>query len=164
MSTRVRKLRNHSTAGAALVEVIIGLFLVLIVVGMISGAITNYTEARARLFDEAQKSYLAEEAYEALRFLRDEDWTNVGSLSLEARYALQFAPGAISTTAGVESVQGFERSFVLSEVYRSTEGTIVPVGTPGATLDPDARTATIDVVSARGTTTVTALLTNFLTP
>lgn len=164
MATRFLHSRQQSQTGAALVEVIIGLFLVLIIVGMVSAAITNYIDARSRLVNEVQKTYLAEEAYEVLRHIRDEDWTTISSLVAGARYQLVVATSSRSIASGVETVLGYERSFTIAPVYRSSTGDVVPASTPGAVIDVDGRIVTIDVYSTQGTTTVTALLTNFLSP
>lgn len=146
--------------GASLIEVIIGLFLLLLVLGFISATITNYVQTRERLLTGLQQQYLAEEAYEVVRFLRDEDWSAISGVPLGDTRYLALATSTVAMTTTPEVVLGFDRSIQFSSVRRDGNGTIVPEGTTGGTIDSNARLLRVDVTNSISTTSVEALVTN----
>lgn len=147
--------------GVALVEVLIGVSLVAIIGVFISLTVTQYVNTRNIILSDTNKVYLAEEGYEIIRFLRDENWTNISGLSNNTRYYLQVSTSTITIGGTSELIDGkYSRSFLLQPVYRSATGNIVPSGTSGAVLDADARNLFVYVADNNSTTTFEAVVTN----
>lgn len=146
--------------GAILIEAIIGLFLLLLVLGFVGVTVTNYVQARERLLIDLQQQYLAEEAYEVIRFLRDDDWSLISGLPLNQDRYLSLATSTIAITTTPEETLGFDRSIQFSAVWRDGSGKIVPEGTSGGVNDPQARVLRVEVANAVSTTSVEALVTN----
>ena len=151
----------HSQRGISLVEVIIASAILTVIAGFVATTTVVFVAAKNGLFHDVKKYYLAEEGYEVIRFLRDNDWDNVGSLTPGQRYSFTMSTSTLAVTTTVETIESrYERSFRIERVYRSSSGAIVSATTTGATLDPQAKKVVIDVVDERGTTTLQAILTN----
>lgn len=105
---------------------------------------------------------MSEEGIEALKFLRDEQWSNISNLSLSTDYYLQFdgADWNITPTPQFTDPR-FERKFAVENVNRDTNGNIVP---SGGTLDGGTKKIimTVSWRTQEGTTTknLSAYLTN----
>jgi Tfp pilus assembly protein PilV len=148
--------------GITLVEVLIGVGIAALVGVFVGLTVTQFAEARNVILHDVKKAYLAEEGYELVRFLRDEDWTNLSSLTSHTKYGLDTSTTTISTSASPELIDGtYERSFELRPVYRNSSDTIVASTTSGATVDNNSKEVVIFVADTNGTTTMQALLMNF---
>ncbi len=105
---------------------------------------------------------MSEEGIEVLKFLRDEQWSSVGSLSPSTDYYLQFdgADWNITTTPQFTDPR-FERKFTVENVNRDANGNIV---LSGGTLDNGTKkiVMTVSWRTQEGTTTkdLSAYLTN----
>jgi len=99
--------------------------------------------------DRIKAAFLLEEGIEAVRFLRDTDWSNIGTLTVEAEYHLATTTNGWEATTTPQLIDGtFTRTFVLSDVYRKTvDDDIVPesASDPKA-LDPGTKRVTARVV------------------
>jgi hypothetical protein len=107
--------------------------------------------------DETQALYLAEEGQELVRFIRDNDWTNISSLSIGVDYYLDIQTSDITTTATPEVIGRFTRSFSLEDVERDSDDDIVSSGS----VDSGSRYVTVSV--EWGTPVRTVSLTSILT-
>lgn len=158
---KVRSLKNEG--GIALVEIIISSAIASLVAIFIGITVTQFVLVRNEMLHTANKTYLAEEGYEVVRLLRDDGWTNLSSLPLQTSHYLQISTTTISITGTPEIVSGkYTRSFLLSPIYRNAADDIVASTTVGANIDDDSRQVTVSVSDSRGTTTMKALFTNFL--
>lgn len=148
-------------AGISIVEAIIGISIFALVVIFISQVITLYLETVSDTQMRTTATYLAVEGQEMLRFTRDQDWGNISGLSTGVTHYLALSSSTIGTTATPEVVSGtYRRSFVVQNVYRDTNDNIVASTTSGATKDDGSRLVTVSVGYGKGTTSLTALLTN----
>ena len=148
--------RENHYKGIGLVEVIVSVsILTIIMVGLIS-TFNYYVGAGTKSTEKIQGSLLAEETLEALRYMRDGAWKNIGDLATGTPYHLEFT-GALwkSTTTQIIIDGTFEQTFVLDDVYRrDSDDDIVPFSSGDAkTLDPDTLLITVSILTDGATTT-----------
>ena len=154
------KLENNNR-GVALVEVLIGISLITIVGVFIGVTITQYVATRNIILSDTNKAYLAEEGYEIIRFLRDENWSNISGLSNNTYYYLQVSTSTLSIGGTPELINSkYHRSFKVQSIYRNASGNIVDSSVAGSVLDTDARNLFVYVADENSTTTFEAILTN----
>ncbi len=148
-------------AGVTLIEVLIAISIItsmLVVVGL---SVTAYVNARTELLDDMKAVYLAEEGYEMLRALRDDDWNTLDALTRDTIYYFDVATTTLAVGGTPEVVDGsFARSFVLREVYRDGDDDITASTTSGASVDTEIVEVEVTVVGPSGTSSVTSLLSN----
>jgi hypothetical protein len=128
--------------GISLVEVVVGSAIILTVLGGVIAAFERYAAALFRTTERLQATYLAEEGVEAARVLRDASWASFSALTLDSPYRLAFVGGAWEATTSEALIDGvFDRTMVLSDVYRRTsDSDIVASTSPDAkAIDTDAR-------------------------
>ena len=153
--------KQTNNRGVALVEVLIGVSLITIVVAFVGLAVTQFVNTRNVILSDTKKMYLAEEGYEIIRFLRDENWSNISGLTNNTYYFLQVSTTTVSIGGSSELIDGmYNRSFLVQPVYRNNSGSIVAANGAGAVLDSDTKKLIVYVNDANGTTSVSALLTN----
>jgi len=155
--------KNHyNYQGFGLVEVMIGVSLVTVIGVYVSLTVSQFVQVRNQILDDTKKVYLAEEGYEIIKLLRDEDWNNIGSLSLDTSYYLQVATTTLSIGGTSEVIDGqYNRSFLLREVYRNGSGNIVASTTAGSTVDTDSLNVFVYVGDSNSTTSMQSILANF---
>ena len=154
------KLKNNNR-GVALVEVLIGISLITIVGVFIGVTITQYVATRNIILSDTNKAYLAEEGYEIIRFLRDENWSNISGLSNNTYYYLQVSTSTLSIGGTPELINSkYHRSFKVQSIYRNASGNIVDSSVAGSVLDTDARNLFVYVADENSTTTFEAILTH----
>lgn len=105
--------------GFGLIEIVISI--TLISVALFAFATTSRIAFRAvnEASDRQRAGFLAEEGIEALKTIRDDDWTNISLLTLNQSYHLVFLGGVWNATTTVQLIDGlFTRTFTLSEVFR----------------------------------------------
>lgn len=152
---------SRPQAGITLIEIVVAIAIIASIVIAVGYAVTTYVEARSHLLIDTKAMYLAEEGYEIVRSLRDDDWSNIGSLANGTIYYLDVTATTIAVGATAEVIDAdFVRSFMLELVYRNASDDIVAAATPGATIDPGSKLLIMSVASPNGTTTVQAILTN----
>ena len=153
--------KQTNKRGVALVEVLIGVSLITIVVAFVGLAVTQFVNIRNVILSDTKKMYLAEEGYEIIRFLRDENWSNISGLTNNTYYFLQVSTTTVSIGGSSELIDGmYNRSFLVQPVYRNNSGSIVAANGAGAALDSDTKKLIVYVSDVNGTTSVSALLTN----
>lgn len=142
--------------GIGLVEVIVSVsILTVIIIGLIS-TFNYYVGAGIRSTAKIQGSLLAEETLEALRFMRDSSWSNLGDLATGTPYHLEFTGALWKASTTKIMVDGtFEQVFVLGDVYRrDSDDDIIPFSSGDAkTLDPETLLITVSVLKDAATTT-----------
>jgi type II secretory pathway pseudopilin PulG len=121
--------------GFGLIEILVAAALVgLVLVTLIS--LGNFAlKAQAHFKKNLVAVNLAAESIEAVKSLKDENWTNISGLSMGTPYypVVSGTPLKFSLAAGQESINGFSRRLLASQVYRDVEDDIV---SSGGTLDP----------------------------
>lgn len=154
-------MRSSTQAGVTLIEVITGVAIISIILIAIGFSVQTYIEARKTLLVNLEATYLAEEGYEIIRSIRDENWNTLSAVPINTTRYLSVATTtrAITTTPEVVDTD-FRRSLKVQSVYRNGTDDIVASTAPGATLDNDSREVEISVAGPNGTTTLEAILTN----
>ncbi len=140
-------------AGFSLVEILVASSI--IVVSLI--AVINIANKAINSSRQSVNAYLAstllEEGAEAVRTIRDNDWTNISALSNSTTYYPKFTTAtntwSLTTTAVDGTVGVFSRSVVLSAVNRDASANIASSGT----LDASTKLVTVTVSWLDGTTT-----------
>jgi prepilin-type N-terminal cleavage/methylation domain-containing protein len=145
-------------SGVTLVEVMIALGVIAVMIVAVGFSVMTYVDARSELISDMKGLYLAEEGYEMLRMVRDEDWTIIDSLTVGDTYSFAVTTTTISVVSGVEVIDtDFQRSFVVSDVRRNVNDDIeIAAGF----VDGGARFVTVSVFGPTGTTSLSAVLTN----
>lgn len=154
-------LRTSRQSGVTLIEVIIAVGIITVMLVAVGLSVTAYMSARSELLSDAKSLYLAEEGYEFLRLLREEDWTTLSSLTVGTTYYFDIATTTIALGGAAEVIDDeYYRSFVLQNVYRDGSDDITASTTAGATLDADTLHATVSVFGPTGTTSLEAIIAN----
>ncbi len=127
---------NSYDEGLTLAEVLVATSIILVFLLALLEVHTLYLKTALSNGETIKATGLAEESLEVMRFLRDSSWSaNIAPLSLDVDYGLVFESGVWQVTANNILVDDtFERTIVLSAVYRDSSGDIV---SSGGTLDPD---------------------------
>jgi type II secretory pathway pseudopilin PulG len=147
--------------GITLIEVAVSITIITAILVVVGFSVNAYVEARSQLLVNAKALYLAEEGYEIIRALRDDDWSTFEGLSNNTTQYLSVATTTIGVGVGPEEIDAeFVRSFTLEAVYRDGDDDVVDSSTPGAVVDPDTRLVTVSVAGPTGTTTLQAVLAN----
>lgn len=154
--------RDQYISGFGVVEALIGVSILVTASIFVYFSMSLFLNTRAELLLKTQSLYLAEEGLEVLRYLRDEDWSVLGTeLSTDTTYYLLAGSDEVGTTTVPEVIDGtFTRSFVLRDVYRDDVTTDVSAGGAGTSIDSDAKEVEMSVFYGTGTTTLTTILTN----
>lgn len=148
-------------AGVALVEVLIALGIIASILVAVGFSVATYVSARSELLNNTKALYLAEEGYEMLRVLRDEDWNIINDLNLDTIYYFDVSTTTIAISTTPEVIDdNFYRSFVLQEVYRDNNDDITSSTTAGASVDIGSLYVTVSVGYLSGTSSLQALITN----
>lgn len=148
-------------SGVSLVEVLIALSIIATMLVAVGFSVTAYVTARSELLDDTKGLYLAEEGYEILRMVRDDDWDTIDTLALDTPHYFDVATDTIAVSGTQNAIDGsYHRSFILRAVYRDSDDDITSSTTAGATVDTELRYATIYVSGPTGTTSVHAILSN----
>ncbi len=148
-------------AGITLIEVVIGISIITIAAVAIGYSINSYVSARAALLSDLKAAYLAEEGYELIRSIRDDDWMVIDALSLGTLHYLDVSSTTATVSATPEVIDGaYTRSFELEALYRNASDDVTTSGAPGATVDDGGRMLNVHVNGPNGTTTFEAIITN----
>ena len=107
-----------------------------------------------------QSSFLAEEGIEAVKFMRDGNWTsNIATLSSGTSYTLTFNGTVWGVTTTPAFIEGrFDRRISLSDVYRDGFGNIAASGT----LDSGTKKVSITVSWWKDTATTSRQITTYV--
>ncbi len=145
-------IRSKNSYGFALIEIMI----CCAILSAVTIALLSYAQKGLELSNQSlrqtQAAYLLEEGAEAVKTFRDDNWTNISSLSLDTNYyfAYDTTSGTWSLSQTPNIINGiFKRIVVFSAVARDSNDDIVA---SGGTTDTDAKKVTITTswVSADG--------------
>ena len=151
--------------GVSLVEVLVAVSVIATLLVTVALGVTQMVVSRATVVSNTVALYLAEEGYEMVRAIRDEDWSDIDTLTIGTTYYIDVTPTDLSLTTTPVVIDGqFTRSIVFDEVSRDSDDDIVPNGTPGATTDSNARQVIVTVIGAAAEQEFTGLVTNLHTP
>jgi len=147
--------------GFGMVEAVISVAIATALILVLSGVNLTYVRLAYGQSNKIEATFLAEESLEAVRFLRDENWTlNILPLVVGTNYypvfnANAWQLGSTPTTFGI-----FDRKIVLGAVYRGVNGDIV---SSGGTLDPNTYLVTSSVSWQEKGTTRTEIIATYIT-
>ena len=119
--------------GQSLVELVIVMGLAAILIPVVFAGFITAQEGKPQQQQRAQATNLMREAEEALRSIRERDWTLVASTGT---YHPVVSSGSWALAPGSETINGLTRSVTIADVFRNDQGVIVPVG---GTKDPSTR-------------------------
>ncbi len=126
-----KNFKNKST-GFTLVEVLVASAIISVTTFSLISAGAKGVELSTRALRQTQASYLLEEGAEAVKSIRDANWTNISGLTVGTTYYLSYNTStnvwSLSTTAStIDSI--FTRTVVLSAVARDANDDIATSGT-----------------------------------
>lgn len=119
--------------GFSLVEVLIACTLISITTLSLMSAASKGIELSSRAIRQVQASMLIEEGVEAVKSIRDTNWTTISNLTIDTTYYLSFDSNTNTyslVTTPVSTIDGiFNRTIILSAVSRDANDDIVSTGT-----------------------------------
>ncbi len=151
---------SQKKRGITLVEVLVASSIILAAVVTLLSVHNLFLRSAFTSANAMKAAYLAEEAVEALRYMRDQSWDeNIGSLSIGVPYGIVFSNNSWQATTTAFWLENFERVVTLGTVYRNASGDIV---LSGGVIDP----GTVSVISTvswwNGAATTTKSLSTYL--
>jgi type II secretory pathway pseudopilin PulG len=132
---------NNTTQGQLLIEILVAIALSSILLPALLTGIVSSRSGKAQQGQRVQAVALMKESTEAVRSIREREWDNFAT---NGTYHPSVTGSEWTLTSGTDSVSGFTRSIVISDVHRDTNGVIV--ASPSGTLDPS--TKKIDIAIA----------------
>jgi len=138
------------------VEVLVGTSIVALILIFSVYAVVRFVNQGKDIADQTQALYLAEEALEMVRHIRDKKWSNIEDLTDGTTYYLDIDGANISTSTIPEVIGQFTRSFEIDSVERDGNDDIVSSGTPDDTSKYV--TATVTWGSPASTVVLTTIL------
>lgn len=135
-------MKHHVSKGFFLIEVVVAASVIAVVLVLLMGSIQDSVEASQRSLERTQASYLLEEGAEAVKSIRDINWSTITGIANDTTYYLSWSVMTWSLTTTPQTIDRFTRTIVFDEVYRDMSDGIV--GT-GGTLDTGTRKVTVSV-------------------
>lgn len=126
--------------GQSLIELLMAMALSAILIPALLTAMTSTREGRAQLEQRVQAIAVLRESYEAVRLVKEKDWT---TFSKNGTYHTAVLDNFWTMEDGAINIDGFNRSVVVSDVYRDEIGAISEAG---GVLDPSTKKVVIRVL------------------
>jgi Flp pilus assembly pilin Flp len=140
--------------GVTAIEVAIGVSIAALVLIFATNTLMLFMNVGRTASEKTKAVYLAEEGIELLKFRRDDGWSNISTLSANTTYYFSVSPTTITVTPTPQVVDGYTRSFRISNVYRNSSDDIVASTTSGAVADTSSKYVTVSVAWGAPTTTI----------
>lgn len=143
------------------IEVLIAISIITISILAAMAVTQKSVYVSRQAFHTTQAGFLLEEGAEAVRVFRDNDWTNISSLTVGADYYPTFFLGGTWTLSTIPNTVGiFTRTASVADVSRDDiTKDISSIGTD----DPGTKLITITVSWDEGGTTITKTLQFYIT-
>ena len=124
---------NQSKAvypGFTIIEIVIVVLVVTVALVSLIELYNLFLKAEHHSAKYVQATFLAQEALEAVRNIRDTGWANISGLEFGTTYHPVAAgdPRTWSMAPGQETIDGFRREVVFERVYRDANDNIVESG------------------------------------
>lgn len=147
----MKNLFLKSNKGFMTVEMLISAFIITMSVLATMNITQRSTYLSRQTFHGSQAVFLAEEAAEALRIMRDNGWSNISSKSNGIIYYLQFTGGTwtLTTNSAYSKIGALERKIIFHAVKR--DNSTKDIVESGGTTDTGTREVTINVNWYEGT-------------
>lgn len=156
------KNRIIKISGFGMLEIVVGVTIIslalfgLVTVAQISMKVSEET------VNNTKSAYLLEEGVEAVKIMRDTDWTNIASSTPGTYFYLNFNGTTWSTTTSNALVDGmFERKFVLQNVNRDEISQ--DIVSTGGVLDENTKKLTVLVSWKFRNSTTTKSISTYIT-
>ena len=144
-----------------MVEVLVAVAIITIAVLSATAVAQKSVAVSRQSTHNLQAAFLLEEGAEAVRVVRDDNWTNISGLTNGTNYFPTFSGGTWTLSATSNTVDSFTRKVVFSAVNRdSVSGDIV---SSGGTLDTGTKFVEISVSWTEGTTNLSKSLSFYIT-
>ncbi len=146
--------KKNTQSGFTLVEILVACTIVTLTTFALLAAASKGVEVSNQALRQTQASFLAEEGAEAVKIIRDTNWSSISGLTTNTTYYLSFNIGSNTwslTTVPPSLIDGvFTRTVVSNAVNRDSNDNIATTGTP----DNRTRqiTVTVSWTSAEGAT------------
>src|ERR1035437_1304931 len=88
--SKIKMKNNNLQKGSGLVEILVAVFVFSIVLSSLITASNMYLSGASDNLKSAKAAYLAQEGIEALKIIRDTNWTTISALTDNANYYLYF--------------------------------------------------------------------------
>ena len=136
--------------GFTLIEVIIAAVIISTIMISIIGLSASASNLSFFTLQESQAQTLLNETVEAVKLVRDDNWSNISSLSTSTNYYPSFSGSAWTLTTTPNPIGIFTQKIVFQNVNRDSNDDIV---SSGGTLDTGTRkvTATVSWLKSNGT-------------
>lgn len=150
--------------GIMLAEVLIAVFIFSVILGVLVTINNLYLTSVSSSLKSVKALYLAEEGMEAVRIVRDTNFSNFQNLTEGENYYLYFSNSASSTweattSDSYKSTDGVDRWFVLNPVRRDYN----KIATSTGSIDPNIKKVTVYVSWDDKSGTTTKSLSTYLT-
>lgn len=156
-------MRDLRTRGVTAIEIAIGVSIAAAVLVFAANTIGLFVNANRTVSEKTKAIYLAEDGLELLRFVHDGSWSTISALSSNTTYYVYATSSTVGITTTPKTIDGYTRSFRISNVYRNnTSNDIVASTTGSAVADTSSKYITMTVAWGAPTSTiaVTTILVN----
>ncbi len=153
---------NLKKRGVTAIEVAVGVSIASLILIFTMQSLSLFINTGRTVSEKTKAVYLAEDGIEIVRYIRDDSWNTVSALSTSATHYLNVTSSALVFTSTPEVIDGYTRSFRISNVYRNSSDDIVASTTSGATADTQSKYIEMRVVGGTpvATTSIMTILTN----
>jgi Tfp pilus assembly protein PilV len=150
--------KKSTNCGFLMVEVLVAVSIIAISILAAMAVAQKSIYVAREATHMSQASFLLEEGAEAVRVLRDNNWSNISGLTLNTNYYLKFSNGtwSLTSTAGDGTVGIFTRTVSVASVNR--DNTTKDIVSTGGTLDSGTKMVTLTVSWPEGDTTISKTL------
>jgi len=140
----INYLKAKNKSGFGLVEILVAITIIGLSLSALAGLGNFALKIQNRLKKNMTASYLAAEAIEATRAIKDENWALVSDLGIGSLFHPDQSglPAKWSLDSGSETINGFTRQIVFANVYRDSNDDIID---SVATLDSNTKKITATV-------------------
>ena len=136
---------KKNNSGFTLVEVLIASSIIVVSVLAVMSAAVKGIELSNRALKQTQANFILEEGAEAVRIIRDNNWENISTLSVDTNYYLSYDINTNTWSLGTTPVNQidsiFDRTIIISSVNRDVNKDISESGD----LDSGIKKVTINV-------------------
>ncbi len=124
---------KNNKSGFSLVEVLIACAIISTMIFALMSAVQKGISLSLNALKQTQASFLLEEGAEAIKSIRDANWTNISSITLDTNYYFSYNNStnlwSVSTTPTTAIDSMFTRTVTLSQVFRNATDDIAVSGT-----------------------------------
>lgn len=155
------KFNRQKQKGGMMVEVLVAVAIITIAVLSATAVAQKSVAVSHQSTHNLQAAFLLEEGAEAVRVVRDDNWTNISNLTSGTTYYPTFSGGTWTLSTTVNTVDFFTRTVVFTDVNRdSTSGDIV---SSGGVPDAGTKFVTVTVAWMEGTNNLSKTLSFYIT-